>query len=161
MRHLATALALVVLCACAGYTNGDTPLNPPDSGGSGVDGGTDAGSDAGSDAGVDAGPDAGCAALNLTGLAAVDSCPGPQSLSATANVTVNDPANGCGVSIALTSNSGPCSGVASHGTLDAFDGGCQGLPNYSCNSASLPGTLHCTYLSSTCTIQICSGSTCP
>jgi hypothetical protein len=160
MRHLTAAFAVASLCACSGaFTNGDTDLNPPDGGGNG--GVTDGGNDAGTDAGVDAGPDAGCVAINLTGLAAVDSCPPPQSQPATANVTVNDPANGCGVTIALTTTNGPCGGVASHGTKDAFDGGCQGLPNYSCTSPSLPGTLTCVNGTTTCNIKICSGSTCP
>ncbi len=160
MRHLATALALASICGCGGsFTNGSNGLNPPDGGGNNIPG--DGGADAGTDGGVDAGPDAGCVAKNLTGLAAVDSCPGPQSLSATANLTVNDPANGCGVTITLTSNNSPCTGVASHGTLDAFDGGCTGLPSYTCTSASLPGTLNCVSGPSTCTIKICSGSTCP
>jgi hypothetical protein len=160
MRHLATAVALASICACGGtFTNGANGLNPPDGGGVGLPG--DGGTDAGTDGGVDAGADAGCTALNLTGLAAVDSCPGPQSLSVTANLTVNDPANGCGVTITMTSNNSPCTGGASHGTKDAFDGGCQGLPNHTCTSASLPGTLNCVNGPSTCTIQICSGSTCP
>ena len=157
--RLAASFALTTLCACAGaYTNGDSSVNPPDAGGIGL---VDAGDqDAGGDAGVDAGPDAGCVAANLTGLLAVDSCPGPQSQSATASVTVSDAAHGCAVSISLTTSTVACTGVASHGTLNAFDGTCQGLPGYTCTAASLPGTLHCTYVGS-CPIQICSGSTCP
>src|SRR6266478_2289524 len=117
MRHLAAALALVSLCACAGsYTNGGTDLLPPDGGGGSL---TDGGStDAGSDGGVDGGPDAGCVPLALNGLAAVDSCPGPQSASAVASISVGGPAQGCAVSITLTSNSAACTGIATRGTLD-------------------------------------------
>jgi hypothetical protein len=157
MRDLASALALASLFACAGNTHGLTDLLPPDSGGLGlVDGGP---ADAGMDGGVDAGPDAGCFPLTLSGLATVDSCPGPQSASAVATISVAG-APGCGVSISLTSSTGSCTGVASHGTLDAFDGGCQGLPGYSCTSASLPGTLTCTFGASNCTIRICDGGAC-
>src|SRR6266850_690349 len=113
MRHLAAALALVSLCACAGsYTNGGSDLLPPDGGGgAGTDGGsTDGGSDGG-------------------------------------------PAQGCAVSITLTSSTAGCTGVANRGTLDAFDGGCSGIPGCSCTSVSLPGTLNCTYGPATCTIR--------
>jgi len=158
MRHLATALAFVVLCACAGQTNGDTPLNPPDGGGGVTDGGGDAGTDGGTDAGADAGPDAGCVPLSLNSVSVVDLCGSPQNVQA--SVSVSAPPS-CAVNMTLTSSTASCSGVASHGTLNAFDGTCSGLAGYSCTSTSLPGTLHCTYISNNCTIQICSGSTCP
>jgi len=160
MRHLAAAVALVSLCACAGsYSNGGSDLLGPDGGGSPlVDGGSDGG-DGGSDGGVDGGPDAGCVPLALNGLAAVDSCPGPQSASAIASISVGGPAQGCAVSITLTSGTA-CSGVATRGTLDAFDGGCSGIPGYSCTSPSLPGTLNCSYGPATCTIRICDAGVC-
>jgi len=159
MRHLAAALALVSLCACAGsYTNGGSDLLPPDGGGVSL---TDGGSpDGGSDAGVDGGPDAGCVPLALNGLAVVDSCPGPQTASAFASISVNGPAQGCAVSITLTSSNASCIGVASRGTLDAFDGGCSGIPGYSCTSVSLPGTLNCSYGPASCTIRICDAGVC-
>ena len=47
------------------------------------------------------------------------------------------------------------------GATQRFDGGCQGLPNYTCTSAALPGTVTCVNGPSICYIQICSGSTCP
>ena len=157
MRHLAAALALVSLCACAGsYTNGASDLNPPDSGGSSlVDGGSDGG-DAGSDGGVDGGPDAGCVQRSLN-VGAIDNC--QSGASTTASVYVSDPAQGCSVSISLGTASTPCTGVASHGTLDAFDGGCTGI-GYTCTSPSLPGTLTCTNGFNTCTIRICDAGVC-
>jgi len=157
MRHLAAALALVSLCACAGsYTNGGSDLLPPDGGGSPlVDGGSDGG-DGGSDGGVDGGPDAGCVQATLNSVGALDYCLGPQN--AHASVSVSAPP-GCAVSITLDSASGPCTGVASHGTLNAFDGGCAGV-GYSCSSNSLPGTLTCTNGIAACTIRICDAGVC-
>jgi len=158
MRHLATALALASICACGGsFTNGSNGLNPPDGGGNNIpgDGG---GGDGGTDGGVDAGPDAGCAPLSLNNVAVVDLCGSPQNVQA--SVSVARPPS-CSVTMTLTSSTASCSGVASHGTSNAFDGTCSGLAGYSCTSTSLPGTLHCTYISNNCTIQICSGSTCP
>jgi len=59
------------------------------------------------------------------------------------------------VSITLNTASTPCTGVASNGTLDAFDGGCAGI-GYTCTSPSLPGTLTCTYPGlNPCTTRIC------
>jgi hypothetical protein len=157
MRHLAAALALVSLCACAGsYTNGASDLNPPDGGGSPLDdGGSDAG-DAGSDGGVDGGPDAGCVQRSLN-VGAIDNC--QSGASTTASVSVSDPTQGCTVTISLNTGSTPCYGVASHGTLDAFDGGCFGgaVP---CTSSSLPGTLTCTTSLGFCTIRICDAGVC-
>src|SRR5882672_6398588 len=113
MRHLAAALALVSLCACAGsYSNG----------------------------GTDGGPDAGCVQRTLN-VGAIDGC--QADASTTASVYVSDPAQGCTVSISLATASDPCFGVASRGTLDAFDGGCAGGA-LSCTSPSLPGILTCT-----------------
>jgi hypothetical protein len=157
MRPLAAALALVCLCACAGsYTNGGTDLIPPDGGGSpSVDGGSDGG-DGGSDGGVDGGPDAGCVQRSLN-VGAIDNCVG--AANATASVFVSDPAQGCSVSITINTASTPCAGVASHGTLDAFDGGCAGT-GYSCTSPSLPGTLTCTTSLGFCTIRICDAGVC-
>jgi hypothetical protein len=155
MRHLAAALALVFLCACAGsYSNGGTDLLPPDGGGGSL---TDGGStDAGSDGGVDGGPDAGCVQASLNSVGALDYCLGPQN--AHASVSVSAPP-GCAVSITLDSASGPCTGIASHGTLNAFDGGCTGV-GYSCTSDSLPGTLTCTNGIAGCFIRICDAGVC-
>jgi hypothetical protein len=160
-RTFLAAFVLASICACYGSTIGDTDLLGPDGGGGVIpgDGGTDGG-DGGSDAGTtDAGPDAGCVAKSLSGLAVVDSCPGPQSVSAVAELSIAGPP-GCGVTISLTSGNTPCTGAASNGSLDAFDGGCAGLPSYTCTAPSLPGTLTCTYLASTCTIRICDAGTC-
>ena len=158
MRHLAAALALVSLCACAGsYSSGGTDLLPPDSGGGSLtDGGSDGG-DGGPDGGVDGGPDAGCVQRSLSGVGAIDNCVGASS--ATASVSVSDPAQGCAVTITINTASTPCTGVASHGTLDAFDGGCMGT-GYTCISPSLPGTLTCTNGFNTCTIRICDAGVC-
>jgi len=156
--NLFAVLALASLCACYGPTPGQTDLLPPDSGGSAItgDGGPDAGTDGGSDA--DAGPDAGCEQLSLNGVAAVDNCVG--AANAVASVSVSDPSQGCTVSIVLNTATTPCSGVASHGTLDAFDGGCAGIGR-ACTSPSLPGTLTCTAPGySPCTIKICDAGTC-
>jgi hypothetical protein len=164
MRNLAAAIALSSLCACAGYTNGSPTAGGPDSGvgldqDSGPDGG-DGGSDGGDggDAG-DAGPDAGCVALSFNG-SAVDNCQGGAFTAA--NVSVSGPAQGCSVSILLATASNPCTGVATYGTLDAFDGGCGQL-NLPCTSTSLPGTLVCNNAAGTgtCTIRICDAGTCP
>ncbi|HEY4885589.1 MAG TPA: hypothetical protein VII08_18325 [Myxococcales bacterium] len=155
MRHLAAALALVSLCACAGsYSNGGTDLLPPDSGGGAL---TDGGPpDGGSDGGVDGGPDAGCVQRSLNGVGAIDNCAGAPN--ATASVFVSDPAQGCTVSITLDTATTPCTGVASRGTLDAFDGGCTG--GYVCTSPSLPGTLTCNNGFNTCTVRICDAGVC-
>ena len=159
-KSSAAALALASLCACAGsYTSGSTPINPIDGGGSG--GSTDGGSDAGGvDGGADAGPDAGCVPVSLNGLHAVDNCLGAQA--AIASLSIADPTHGCTVNITLDNGDGPCTGVASGGTNNAFDGGCAGI-GYSCTAPSLPGMLLCTQGLDTCTIQICAADagTCP
>jgi len=161
-RNLLAVLVLASLCACYGSTRGDTDLLGPDSGGGVIpgDGGADGG-DGGPDAGADAGPDAGCVQLSLNGVGAIDNCLGVSN--AVASVSVSDPSHGCSVSIVLNTANGPCTGVASHGTLDAFDGGCAGGLGYpySCTSPSLPGTLTCTSPGySPCTIKICDAGTC-
>ncbi len=102
-------------------------------------------------------PDAGCVQRSLTGVGAIDTC--VNAPSATASVYVSDPAQGCSVSITINTASTPCTGVASHGTLDAFDGGCTGI-GYTCTSPSLPGTLTCTNGFNTCTIRICDAGVC-
>ncbi|HET9753767.1 MAG TPA: hypothetical protein VFP52_12425 [Myxococcales bacterium] len=152
MRNLASAVALAVLCACAGYSSGS-----PVTGGIPTGGQSDSGSqsDAG-DAGIDAGPDAGCAPLTLNTVGAIDTCPSgtlPVTATATVSVAAPDAGNACVVSINLTTGSSPCSGTASHGTLDAFTGSCLGT-GLSCTSAALPGTLTC---AGGCTITICPG----
>ena len=159
-KSSAAALALASLCACAGsYTSGSTPINPIDGGGSGgsADGGSDAG---GVDGGADAGPDAGCVPVSLNGLHAVDNCLGAQA--AIASLSIADPTHGCTVNITLDNGDGPCTGVASGGTNNAFDGGCVGI-GYYCTAPSLPGMLLCTQGLNTCTIQICAADagTCP
>jgi hypothetical protein len=155
MRNLASAVALAMLCACAGYTSGpnQTPTTPILGGQ--ADGGVIA--DAG-DAGIDGGPDAGCAPLTLNTVAAIDGCLGGPAVTGTAdvNVAAADAGNACAVTISLTTGSGPCSGVASSGALDAFDGGCLGT-GLTCTSPSLPGTLTCT---GGCTIRICDAGVC-
>jgi hypothetical protein len=158
-RNLLAVLVLASLCACYGSTSGGTDLLGPDSGGGVIqgDGGADGG-DGGPDAGADAGPDAGCVQLSLNGVGAIDNCLGAPN--AVATVSVSDPSQGCTVSILLNTATSPCAGVASHGTLDAFDGGCAGI-GYSCTSPSLPGTLTCTSPGySPCTIKICDAGTC-
>ncbi len=160
-KSSAAALALASLCACAGsYTNGSTPINPIDGGGSGgsTDGGSDAGADGGVDGGVDAGPDAGCEPLSLNGVGAIDSCAAsPQT--GTASISVSDAGQGCAVSITLTTPSMvSCSGVASGGSVDAFSGQCGAMQ---CASTSLPGTIFCNRTSGLCQIQICDAGTCP
>jgi hypothetical protein len=158
MRHLTATLLLASLCACAGsYTNGPTELNPPDGGGTGS---SDSGQppDGGQPDGGDAGSDAGCVALSLNGVGAVDNC--ANAPNAVASVSVIDAGQGCAVSITLDTASTPCTGVASHGTLNAFDGGCAGS-TYSCTSSSLPGTLNCARPGfSSCTIRICDAGVC-
>jgi hypothetical protein len=161
MRILATALALALLCGCAGTSTGHNPLGDVDANGIGgtVDGGDggdigDAG-DAG-DAGVDAGPDAGCVARSLSGLAVIDNCLG-SGQTGTATVSVADAGNGCTVGITLTTASSPCNGVASGGNNDGFSGTCSSMP---CISASLPGTLLCSTGSTSCTIRICDAGVC-
>jgi hypothetical protein len=159
MKNLAAAIALATLAACAGaYSDGSTPLNAPDSGGSGSPGDSDGGGDGGADAGVDAGLDAGCVAVALNGLGVIDNCLGAQT--ATASLSITDPAHGCTVNIALDNGDGPCTGVASGGTRNAFDGGCVGR-GYPCTAPSLPGLLLCKQGLNTCTIEICDAGTCP
>ena len=158
MRNLAAAIALATLAACAGaYSDGSTPINGPDSGGTGTPGNPDGG-DGGSDSGVDAGPDAGCVAVALNGLGVIDNCLGAQTASASLSIT--DPAHGCAVTITLDNGDGPCTGVASGGTSNAFDGGCVGR-GYPCTAPSLPGLLLCKQGLNTCTIEICDAGTCP
>ncbi len=156
MRHLATALAIASICACGGsFTNGSNGLNRPDGGGNNIpgDGG---GGDGGTDGGADAGPDAGCAALALNNVAVVDLCGSPQNVQA--DLSVSAPPS-CAVNMTITSSTASCSGVASHGTLNAFSGTCTGLAGYNCTSPSLPGKLTCVF-NTPCTIQICDGGTC-
>jgi len=158
MRTLAAASLLALLCACSGYTSGDQsggggPVGNADSGQNGGDGGPDGG-DGG---GPDAGPDAGCVQLSLN-VQAIDSCAFITPTTTTAAVSVDSPP-GCAVSINLATASSPCVGVASHGTLDAFDGGCTGI-GLPCTSPSLPGTLTCTTATGTCTIRICDAGVC-
>jgi len=158
MRNLAAALALATLAACAGaYSDGSTPINGPDSGGTGAPGNPDGG-DGGPDGGADAGPDAGCVAVALNGLGVIDNCLGAQTASASLSIT--DPAHGCAVTITLDNGDGPCTGVASGGTSNAFDGGCVGR-GYPCTAPSLPGLLLCKQGLNTCTIEICDAGTCP
>ncbi len=155
MRNLASSVALALLCACAGYTSGpnQTPTTPILGGQ--ADGGAIA--DAG-DAGIDGGLDAGCAALTLNTVGAIDGCLGGPAVTGTATVSIAAPdaGNACAVDIQLTTGSGPCTGVASSGSLDAFDGGCAGT-GLTCTSPSLPGTLTCT---GGCTIRICDAGVC-
>jgi hypothetical protein len=156
MRSLASAIALVMLCACAGYTSGPVVVGGTPTGGGTLDGGGDAGVGAG-DGGVDGGPDAGCAPLALNTVGIIDNCLGgvPQNGTGSLNVSAPDVSSACAVTISLTTGSGPCTGFASHGALDAFDGGCQGT-GLVCTSPSLPGTLTC---SGGCTITVCAGAT--
>jgi len=162
MRFTA-AFALALLCACAGsYTNGNQTAGGLD--GNVVVVGTDGGDggDGGESDGGDGGPDAGCVARSLNG-SAIDYClggnPSPNGTFTTVSGSVNGPAQGCAVQINLATASTPCLGVASNGTLDAFDGGCTNLT--SCRAPSLPGTITCTTATGTCTIVICDGGTCP
>jgi hypothetical protein len=160
-RSPAAALALASLCACAGaYTEGSTPINPIDGGGTGVfaDGGNDAGADGGPDGGVDAGPDAGCVARSLNSVGIVDSCVSVSPQSGSATGFVEDAGRGCAVSITLTTSANPCSGVASGGSANAFSGYCGSMP---CTSSSLPGMLTCNNSGAPCTIEICDAGTCP
>ena len=160
MRTLAAAIALATLAACAGaYSDGSTPINGPDSGGTGTPGNPDGG-DGGSDAGVDAGPDAGCVALSLDSVGVVDSCVSSVPQNGTATGFVEDAGHGCAVSITLTTSPNSCSGVASGGTSNVFDGGCVGR-GYPCTAPSLPGLLLCKQGLNTCTIEICDAGTCP
>lgn len=156
MRSLASAVALAVICACAGYTSGPVVPGSPPPGGGGTDGG--GGGIDGGDGGIDGGSDAGCAPLTLNTVGAIDGCLGgpPVNGTATVSVAAADAGNACAVDIQLTTGSGPCSGVASHGTLDAFDGRCLGT-GLTCTSPSLPGTLTCT---GGCTIRICDAGVC-
>ncbi len=158
MRPTIAAPALALLCACVGNTKGqvllsDSGVGPPIGAG---DAGNHDGGDAGQDAGSDAGSDAGCTALSLSGVPAVDGCFGNAPTTATGTVnTVN-----CSIDISLGTSTGPCRGTVS-GTLDAFDGGCQG-GFYTCTSPSLPGTLNCIYGTTICSIKICdAGTACP
>ncbi len=159
MRSAAAAvLMLAGVAACSGYTPGTTGLGdagPPISNGPGDAG--DAGPGDGGDAGPDGGPDAGCGPLTLNGVPAIDGCSGTVLTSATGTVNTAN----CTLVFNLADPTGTCSGLVSGGTANAFDGGCQGSL-YTCTSASLPGTLHCVYGTSTCTIQICdAGASCP
>jgi hypothetical protein len=159
MRNLASAIALVMLCACAGYTSGPVVVGGTPTGGGTLDGGGDAGV---GDAGIDGGPDAGCVPLTLNS-AAIDNCPsGGVALTGTTaivNVTPPDAGNGaCAVTIQINSGSNPCIGVASHGANDAFSGVCQGT-GLNCTSPSVPGLLTCTNGTGGCTITICPGTT--
>jgi hypothetical protein len=161
-KSSAAALALASLCACAGaYTNGSTPINPIDGGGSGgsSDGGSDAGADGGADGGVDAGPDAGCAPLTLNGLAVRDACAGSAQLpqSGFANISVSD-AGTCQADITLDTSSTPCTGTASGGSVDMFSGTCAAMQ---CGATSLPGSIFCSRTSGLCQILICDAGTCP
>lgn len=158
MRPLASALAVAMLCACAGYTSGTNQTGGVPTGGQ-SDSGT-GGADGG-DGGIDAGPDAGCAPLTLNTVGAIDNCPGgtvpfPGGV-ATVTVAAPDAGNACAVNILLNTGSSPCNGVATRGTLDAFSGVCQGT-GMACSSPSLPGLLTCTNGTGGCTITICAGS---
>ncbi|HEY6910584.1 MAG TPA: hypothetical protein VI356_14500 [Myxococcales bacterium] len=156
MRNLSFAFALAVLCACAGYSSGTSVTGGVQGGGGSFDGGGDGGIDGG-DGGIDAGPDAGCAPLTLSGVGAIDTCPGgtiAQLATATVTVAAPDAGSACAVSIQINTASTPCSGLASSGALDAFNGTCQGT-GLACTSPSLPGTLTC---SGGCTITICRGA---
>jgi hypothetical protein len=150
MRNLAFAIALAVLCACAGYSSGTTITGGTSGGGGVLDGG---GVADGGDGGVDGGLDAGCVPFTRT-VGAIDNCPtGSLAGTADVNIAAADAGNACAVTMTLSTSSGACTGVASHGTLDAFDGGCLGT-GVTCTSPSLPGTLTCT---GGCTITICPG----
>jgi len=160
MRNLAAPFALALLCACAGYTNGpvvggggDAAVGNPDiDAGDGGDGG---------DSGVDdAGPDAGCVFRSLNGVGAIDNCAGASTATADLLVTAPDAGSACAVTINLNTATTPCSGFASQGTLDAFDGGCAGLGLTHCTAPSLPGTLTCVTSTGTCTIRICDAGVC-
>jgi hypothetical protein len=156
MRNLAFAIALAVICACAGYSSGTTFTGGVPGGGGTLDAG---GIPDGGDGGVDAGFDAGCAPLTLNTVAVIDTCPGgaiAQNGTATLSVAAPDAGGPCAVDITLSTGSAACTGVASHGALDAFDGGCLGT-GLACSSASLPGTLTCT---GGCTIRICDAGVC-
>ncbi len=146
-------LALVLCCACTGYSNGNpqtggipTTGDQTDGGGGGSDGG---------DAGPDGGADAGCVAVVGMTVAAIDSCHSgsAQAAQAAVSIAAPDAGNACVTSITLTSGSA-CGGTASHGSLNAFDGACSAL---SCSSPSLPGTITCT---GGCTIVICDAGVC-
>src|SRR5512144_46640 len=132
MRNPAAAFALALLCACAGsYTNGNQTAGGPDGSVSNAnpDGGDGGNPDAG-DGGQDAGADAGCEARALNG-SAIDYClggnPSPNGTFTAISGSISGPAQGCAVQINLATASTPCLGTASHGTLDAFDGGCANL----------------------------------
>ena len=159
MRNLAPAVAVAMLCACAGYSFGPTQTGGIPTGGGTIDAGGDAGI---GDAGIDGGPDAGCLGRTLTSVAAIDNCPsGGVALTgtvATVDIAAPDAGNACSVTIQINSGSNPCTGVATHGTLNAFSGVCQGT-GLNCSSPSLPGMLTCTNGASGCTITICPGTT--
>jgi hypothetical protein len=157
MRNLAAPFALALLCACAGYTTGSVVGGGGDAAiGNDIDAG-DAG-DAG-DSGVDdAGPDAGCVFRSLNGVGAIDNCAGTSTATADLLVTAPDAGQACFVTINLNTATTPCTGVASQGTLDAFDGGCVGFSR--CTAPSLPGTLTCITSTGTCTIRICDAGVC-
>ncbi|HUJ26564.1 MAG TPA: hypothetical protein VLW85_11135 [Myxococcales bacterium] len=150
MRPILVA-ALALLCACAGYTNGEVLLS--DAGGPPVGGGSGGNPDSGpTDAGpTDAGPtDAGstCTPLAVS-EPIIDGCESSSALSGTASVSVG--AN-CAVSITLSTGIS-CTGTA-QGTNDQFQGACGGFPL--CGSPSIPGSISC----GSCSIVICNGS-CP
>ena len=153
MRHL-TALALAVVCACSGYTDGQ---NATGGGPTGLDsdGGGDGGSDGGDGGGL-SGFDAGCAAFSASTLGVLDGCISsiPQPGTASVSVAPPDAGNACATSITLTTGTGACGGISSHGTLNAFSGACAAM---TCTSPSLPGKLTCT---GGCIIQICDGGVC-
>src|SRR5205814_8841233 len=158
MRNLVAAIALATLAACAGaYSDGSTPINGPDGGGTGTPGNPDGG-DGGSDGGVDGGPDAGCVPRAFDTVGVVDSCVSSIPQNGTATGFVEDAGHGCAVSITLTTSANPCSGVASGGAANAFSGYCGSMP---CTSSSLPGTLTCNSSGAPCTIKICDAGTCP
>jgi len=154
MRPALAAVALALLCACAGYAPGEHYVSDGNEipiGGNTTDGGHDAGP---SDAGPDAGPsDAGCTALSLPTAGVIDGC-----LGGTGTASVNVNGTTCAVSITMTTSTGSCTGAAS-GVQDAFAGTCL---SYGCNSTSLPGNVICTVPGGTsCTINICDAGTCP
>jgi len=160
MRAAVLAALAAALCACTGgYTRGD--YQPGDSGPhiiAGGDGGADGGDGGadGGDGGVDGGDAGACAALTLAGVPAFDNCAG--NVAATASGTVNT--GNCTIEISLSTTSTPCVGSVS-GPSNAFDGGCEGAL-LTCTSASLPGTLNCSFSTGICSIKICdAGAACP
>lgn len=155
MRYaFAAAVVLAVVCACGGFTGGETGLSLPDGGfHNTVPPPVDAGSDAGADAG-DAG-DAGvaCAATAFANPLVLDGC---DSSGVSTIATINFNQNLCSVSILWAGAASPCTGTIS-GPNDAFDGGCSGSGLTGCTATSLPGTIVCPTTFGTCNIKICSG----